>query len=546
MTEDILIKNGHVIDGTGSKPFKADILVKDGKIYDIGNIENERDVKTIDATNLVVAPGFIDVHSHLDFFIPIPRHAEVLETWIEQGATTIVAGNCGYSPAPVNHDFEEFISTYWNFALPKDGLEFKWDTMSNYLKYLEDIGQALNVAILTGHNTLRLNVMGLEARFANDDEIEEMKKMLRQSLLDGSIGLSLGLGYVPGLYSHTTELIELAKVLKEFNAPLVPHTRGLLTKTYNKAVEEVIHVAETVGIPLQISHHAGGGIGRSRKLAIKAINEALERGVKIGHDNIPWANASTTILSLFPPIYFDGGLDNFFKRLKNPETRQKIKQTMMTASPKWPPWDHEFITESRFSENLLIYGFRKEENKKFNFKTIKEVAKLLNKEPIDALIDVTIEERGKLILISGQFEYNEMVENFVAGLFHDPNCSVGSDVVGIDLNTIHPHAYGTFTKILGNYARDRNEFPLEEAVRKMTSLPARQMQLKDRGVLKVGAHADIAIFDPKTIKCNATFLNPRQRSTGVHHVIINGKLVYENRHYDPKILPGKIIRRINK
>ncbi len=233
MAERMLIKNGLVMDGNGTQAYRSDVLVENDRILDVGILPELQTENIIDAEGLVVAPGFIDVHTHLDFFLPDPRHAEVLKSWAFQGVTTIVSGNCGFSPAPLGKNAAGSLGTYWNFALPRDGLDFQWTSMDEYLSFLENSGQAFNVAILTGHNTLRTSAMGLEARFATENEVSEMKRMLKESLKAGSIGLSVGLFYCPGIFSHTDELVDLASVMTEFSVPLVTHTRGL-GRNYDK------------------------------------------------------------------------------------------------------------------------------------------------------------------------------------------------------------------------------------------------------------------------------------------------------------------------
>jgi N-acyl-D-amino-acid deacylase len=541
MGKDILIQNGNIIDGTGKPTYQADFLINGDKIIDIGKFTREEASLRIDAKGLAVAPGFIDAHSHLDFLLPSLHHVNVLENWVRQGSTTIVSGNCGYSPAPINHDYIEDLNIYWNFALPSDGLAYKWNTMAEFFDYLQTLGQTLNVAILTGHNTLRMNVMGFEARLANEEEINLMKKELDESIKAGSIGLSLGLEYVPGIYSNTDELVQLSSVLTKYSLPIVPHTRALLSKLYAKAIEEVIYIADKNSIPLHISHHAGGGIGRTRKLALKAIKEATNRGMKISCDMLAWPNSSTTALSVFPPWMFDGGMDEFFRRIKDPEIRNQAKEEMLKFVPKWPPWENKYWTGRGFNAEAVAAGFRLEKNKKFETKKIKEIATELHKEPVDALIELVIEELGQFYLITGQFE-NPLAEDFVISILSDPNCSIGNDIVGADLNTISPVAYGGFTKFLGNLARDRGIMTQEEAIRKMTSLPAEQMHLKDRGVIKEGYFADITIFNPKIVKNNASYTNPYQPSEGIKYVLINGTIVLENDKFHADAFAGKVLK----
>ena len=241
MDEDILIKNGTVMDGTGTPAVRADVIVRGDRIEDVGSFPDARAAKVIDAQGLAVAPGFIDVHTHLDFFLTSPRHPEVMERWVRQGVTTIIAGNCGFSPAPIYPETHYTVRTYWNFAFPSDGLTFEWSSMAEYFDHMNRNGLAYNVAVLTGHNVLRMNLMGMRERVPSADEMSTMKRMLEESLEAGSIGLSIGLLYCPGCFSRTDEITELASVLTEYGAPLVTHTRGM-SEIYDEAVKEVIQV----------------------------------------------------------------------------------------------------------------------------------------------------------------------------------------------------------------------------------------------------------------------------------------------------------------
>ncbi len=546
MDEQIVIKNGTIIDGTGKSPYEADVLIAGDKIQGIErNLDIDRSTNIIDAKGLVVAPGFIDVHSHLGFIQSSPRHPEILKGWIYQGVTTLISGNCGVSPAPMSQEMKEDINKYWNALLPRDGITYEWETMKEYFQHLEKIGQLYNVGILTGHNTLRTHVMGFEARFPTDEEMSRMQQLLRESVEAGSLGLSLGLAYVPGIFSNTDELIELASVLSSFSPcpPVVAHVRGMFTKFYHKAVEELITVAEKNGIPMQISHHAGGGLSRTRKLAIKAIEEATKRGVKIGHDNIPWPTRRTTALKIFPAWLFEGGFEKFFQNLQQPSIREQAVEEIKHFSSKWPPWEHRYWLEKDFNVAIILSGFKKDNNLQFNNMTMAQIAKEMNKDPIDALIDLVLDEHGEFFFFSGKSD-DPLAEMYIATLLADPNCSVGTDVVGIDLEkTPVPGAYGGFTKILGSLVREKHIMSLEEAIRKMTSLPAEQMQLEKRGKIEKGYFADITIFNPKTIDCRATFKEPRQLSIGVDHVLINGIPILERNNFHSTLHPGKVLRR---
>jgi N-acyl-D-amino-acid deacylase len=549
MSAEILIKNGMVMDGTGKPAVRADVLLSGDRIADIGLFPDANSAKEIDAAGLAVAPGFIDAHTHLDFFLPCRRHAKVMESWARQGVTTVIAGNCGWSPAPINHKYESTASTYWNFSLPHDGLKYEWTTMAEYLDFLQQNGQAFNVGILTGHCMLRTNVMGFRARFAKPEEISQMKRMLKESLEAGSIGLSLGLYYVPGIYSNTDEVMQVSSVLRDYGAPLVPHTRGM-SETYPEAIQEVISVAEELQIPLHISHF--GSFVRDDpsvlQRAERAVADAIGRGVQIGHDYIPYSTGSTALISLFPPEVFDGGLKKFFERLEDPVVRRRIVHGWETVVPAWPNWEHSWWTDNHYHNAfsswslICLSGFRKERNKQFENMSVEQIAAALKKDPFDAVFDLTLEEKGRLIVTGGGFD-NPMDDEHIMQAMSNPNCSVASDIVGADYRTINPVAYGAFTRVLGRFARDAGVMTQEEAVRKMTSLPAKQMGLKDRGILRKGAFADITIFNPKTVIDRASFGNPYQFSEGIECVLINGVPVVEDGTYHADAFAGKVMRR---
>jgi N-acyl-D-amino-acid deacylase len=355
--------------------------------------------------------------------------------------------------------------------------------------------------------------------------------------------------YVPGIFSHTSELLEVASVLTEFGAPLVPHTRGM-SETYAEAVQEVIQVAEENKIPLHISHH--GSFVRDdpsvMERANRAIYEAMNRGVRIGHDSIPYATGSTTLLSLYPPEVFDGGLDKFFARIEDPIVRRRIVHGWETVVPSWPNWEHSWWTDNHYHNAfsswslVCLAGFRKQKNLQFENMSVEQISAALNKDPFETVFDLTVEERGTIYVTGGAFD-NPLGDEEVNETIGDPNGSIASDIVGGDLKTRNPVAYGTFPKVLGRIARDAGVMTQEEAVRKMTSLPARQMGLKDRGVIRKGAFADITVFNRQTVIDRATFSEPYQLPIGIEYVLINGKTALEKGAYRADALAGRVIRR---
>jgi len=575
MDNDILIKNGMLMDGTGTPAVRADVIVRGDRIEDVGAFPDAKASETIDAEGLAVAPGFIDVHTHLDFFLTCPRHPQVMERWIRQGVTTIVAGNCGFSPAPILPEAQETVDKYWNFAFPSDGLTFEWSTMAEYFDHMNRNGLAYNVAVLTGHNVLRMNLMGMQERAPTAGEMSEMKGMLKESVEAGSIGLSTGLLYCPGCFSRTEEITELASVLTEYGAPLVTHTRGM-SEIYGEAVKEVIGPAEANRIPLHLSHHFGGletgslsnpldlkskltnllarimgedfTVKRQLKTmpahfrANELIEQARQRGVEIGHDMLPWVCMFTSLLAMLPPRMCAGGFDKLFEQLRDPEVRQAVIKEKQTAVPKWPTWENDCWTDNWFDGSVFLGGFRQEKNRRYENMRLCDIARDRGTDLYNTVFDLILEEEGKVFFVY-RFEDQTISDWIGAWAISDPNCAIMTDIVGVDYANPSPVSYGAFTKVLGQFARDKGMMTQEEAIRKMTSLPARQMQLKDRGIIKKGAFADITVFNPKTVKNCASFKDPHRFSEGIEHVLINGKPVLENGTYDTKALDGTVIKR---
>lgn len=345
---------------------------------------------------------------------------------------------------------------------------------------------------------------------------------------------------MPGIYSNTDELTQVSSVLSEFGAPLVPHTRGL-TVHYDKAVQEVIDIAEKNQIPLHLSHHAGGSTQRVRRKALKAVKAARDRGLEIGHDNMPWAGGCTAVLAHMPPWILNGGIEKLLERLQDPDIRNQVIDEIKNFQPQWPNWEHKYWTDKFFDKNTHICGFKLEKNRKFEYMTIEEIGKELSKDMYEAALDLIVEEKGRLFTVG--FMDHPLAEKYYDELIADPYCAIETDVIGVDFNNPFPVSYGTFTKVLGELARDRGVISQEEAVRKMTSLPAKQMQIKNRGILKKGYFADITIFNPRTVNSRVTFTKHFKHSEGIENVLINGKIVFEQGKYDANAFAGKVLRR---
>lgn len=575
MKNDILIRNGRVMDGTGRPAVRADVIVRGDRIEAVGSFPDATAGHVIDAQGLAVAPGFIDVHTHLDFFLTSPRHPEVMERWARQGVTTIVSGNCGFSPAPIYPKAQDTVRKYWNFAFPSDGLAFEWATTAEYFDHMNRNGLAYNVAVLTGHNVLRMNLMGMRERAPTADEMSEMKNMLRDSLEAGSIGLSIGLLYCPGCFSRTEEITEIASVLTDYGAPLVAHTRGM-SEIYDQAVKEVIQVAERNRIPLHLSHHLGGfqtgGLVSPTELKTKLsfllaklmgerftvknrlktmpahvranelLRQAIDRGIDVGHDMLPWVCAFTSLFAILPPRLYAGGFDSLFQKLSDPEVRSAVIREKKAATPRWPPWEHGWWTDNLFGGSFYLSGFKLEQNRPYENRRLQDIAKERGTDLYNTAFDLIVEEEGRVFFVYS-IDDQKISDWIGAYAISDPNCAIMTDIVGVDYPNPSPVSYGAFTKVLGQFARDQGTMTQEEAVRKMTSLPARQMRLKDRGILKKGAFADITVFNPRTVRNCASFKDPHRFSEGVEYVLINGKPVLERGAYDAKAFAGRVVKR---
>lgn len=543
MSSDVLIRNGMMMDGTGKPAFRADVLVRDERLEDIGLFPDAQAAQVIDAEGLVVAPGFIDTHTHTDFLLASPRHPRILECYARQGVTTLVGGVDGFSPAPMHESAWEDITTYWNFSLPREGLERQWSTMEEFLSFLEGIGQAFNTAIFTGHNVLRASVMGYQTRFAEAREMAEMKRMLEESMEAGSFGLSSGFYYCPGIFSNTDEVVELASVLTEFQAPFMIHTRSL-TDLYDKAIDEAVEIAEKSGIPLHISHHAGGSFTDPgvRERADQAVSKAMERGVSISHENIPWLCGPTASLALLPPRLLEGGLKRAIERLKDPGVRQKAANDMMDVVLQWPPWEHDYWTDKFFSAQNVFSGFKSQDNLRFEHRPLEGIAEEMGKNAFDAFFDLVVEEDGRIFFL-GKLADESLGDEVMGELYMDPHCCVMTDVVGLDYAPPNPVACGAFPKVLGSFCREKGLMSQEEGVRRMTSLPAESLGIKDRGILRKGAFADITVFDPRTVIHRSTFEDPHLLPEGIEYVFINGKMVLDRGEYHAGALAGRVLKR---
>lgn len=500
---DLVIKNGLVFDGSGNPWFRADIGVSGRKIASIRErIDPGKAARVIDAAGLAVAPGFIDIHTHADRDL---MEISGCENYVSQGVTTLVGGNCG------DHDFP----------------------LAELFSGLEKKGIACNFASLAGHNTIRRRVMGLKMESPTAEELAGMKELLRQEIKAGAVGLSTGLAYLPGTYSGTEELVELGSVLSEFGGFYASHIRNQ-GQRITEAIEEAIAVGEKNGIPVQISHIklADENVWNQLERITAPVEAARARGVEVTLDQYPYTATSSGFTSSLPQDVFEGGREKFLERLQNPEIYARVKQAVIKNR----------LTSNRGIdklESIYISGSRKfPEYEGRNLKQILELKGLPATVENGADLIIDIVKEGDVSAV-----FFQMDEKDVEALMRLPYVMIGSDG-GLQVpgqGSPHPRSYGTFTRVLGQYSRERKIISLEEAVRKMTSLPAQTMRLKDRGMIREGYYADLTVFDPSQVKDLATFAQPHRHSQGVVHVLVNGQTVLENGNFTGR-KPGMIIR----
>jgi N-acyl-D-amino-acid deacylase len=544
---DRVISGGRVIDGTGSPAIRADVGIADGRIAAVGDLASADAGERIDASGRSVAPGFIDIHSHSDFLVPAGEHGEILAPFLGQGITTIVTGNCGYSPAPVNPDTAAELDSYTTFLRGPD-LPRAWDSFGDYLGYLDDRGVAFNVVPLVAHGALRIQQVGFQGRDLEPDEQQSMKRNLEQSLEEGAFGLSSGLLYAPGIFAPPEEIEALAAGLKAYDGIYTSHIRGS-SETLLSATKEVIRVGEVNGVRTQHSHIEAFGKPFWPKIdtIIELHETAKERGVDTGFDVIPYVAANTTLLAIFPPWALSGGVDALLARLRDPDQRAKIRRSIDEDIPGWPcwipgAWPHN-LAEATGWDNISLLWVESEANKGLEGKTIPEIAAERGTDPFEAAADVVLEENGHAMAlyvgVSGDLDDDAGLRK----LLSHPWASFETDAILTGRGVPHPAAYGAFPRVLGHFARDSGLFSLEEAVRKMTSLPAERLGLSGRGRIGEGLAADLVVFDSETVADNTSYREPTAKPSGIEYVLVNGDVAVRDGAVDTTLRAGRVLRR---
>ena len=535
---DLLIQNGTIVDGTGSSAFTSDVALKDGKIIKIApSLEIDCD-QVLDATGKVVCPGFIDIHSHTDATILINTKAE---SKIRQGITTEIVGNCGMSAAPITAEFlqesKDHLTVNSDFG-KADDIGKSWLTFGEYVQHLDGSSLGINLMPLVGYGTLRSSVMGLKSGPPTEKEMRAMEDLLAKSLEEGAAGLSSGLEYIPDSLCETEELIQLAKVVKRYNKLYASHIRGE-SQTLFPSIEEAIRTGEESGCKIEISHLKLGGQfnwGKTDQL-FTILEKALARGVDLSWDQYPYRAWGTGLVDYIPGWVQQEGHQKLVQYLSNPTSRKKIRQEI-EASIK--AGDHAYNTASW--ENLQIAMVRSPKYQFTEGKRVSEITQELDVDPIDFIFDLLIEEKGSVKTLVFCMD-----EADIKTIMNHPLTIIGSDGRAVATygelkkGSTHPRYYGAFPRILGKYVRDEKVLSLETAIKKMTSMPADIMGLKNRGTLAPDNIADITIFDSQTVSDMATFENSHQYSKGIEYVIMGGNIIIDHGVHSNKMV-GKVLQ----
>ncbi|MFA1820903.1 amidohydrolase family protein [Virgibacillus oceani] len=523
---DIKIVNGYILDGTGNPWTKMDIGITDDTISEIGQLADAPSKQTIDANCMTVTPGFIDTHVHSDLLCTRP---EIHKIKALQGVTTELFGQDGISVAPVSAETKPLWQKQLK-GLDGDIGDWPWETIDEYLTFLENSDLIGNNTYLVPHGGARTLVMGFDGRKATKEEMVEMRKIVEKGMEEGAVGVSSGLIYPPNLYSDKEELIEICKGAARYDGCFVVHIRNESNKSL-EALDEVIDVARITGVRLHVSHFkVAGKLNRDKfTKSLGKMEEARKEGIEVTFDQYPYTAGSTVFHSILPPWMHEGGTDQLLERLRDTDVRNRIKEDFLHND------EYENWVRNCGWENIVIASVATEINKEAENKNMLEVAKLRNSTPEDAAFDLLLEEEANITMIAHWGDE----EDIIYGMQH-PLQIVGSD--GIFGGKPHPRLYGTYPRVLGEYVRKKAALSLPEAIRRMTGAPAQLLRLHDRGLLREGYKADIVIFDPKTVKDHATYEEPLREPEGIKHVLVNGQVAVEDSQYTGETA-GAVIRR---
>ena len=527
---DVIIKNGAVYDGAGTEAQHVDLAIKGDRIAGVGDFKNAKAKTIVDAKGLAVAPGFINMLSwSTESLIQDGRS----QSELRQGVTTEIMGE-GESMGPVNDRVREHMLR----EQADIKYEIKWNTLTEYLQFLEKRGISCNVASYIGATTIRENVIGFDDRAPTPQELDQMRELVRKEMEAGALGIGTSLIYPPAFYAKTDELIELCKVASKYKGKYISHMRSEGNQLL-EAFDELIRISREANIPAEVYHIKAAGQKNWGKIdnLLSRIESAQKEGLNIRANMYTYTAGGTGLDACFPPWTEDGGYPALFKRLRDPVMREKIKAEVKIDSDKW----ENLYLSAGSPDRIILVGFKSEQLKPLTGKSLAEVAKMRGKDPIDTAMDLVAEDESRIGAV-----YFMMSEENVKKELAKPWISFGSDEASqapegpFLKSNPHPRAYGNFARVLGKYCRDEKVITLPEAIRRLSALPATNLGLDHRGFLKEGMFADVVVFDPATIADHATFEKPHQYATGVKHVFVNGvQVIKDGEHTSAK--PGRAL-----
>ena len=520
---DYIIRNGTIYDGSGSEGFVADVAISGDRVAKIGLNLPGKGNKEVDATGMAVTPGYINMLSWATESLIIDGRSQ---SDIRQGVTLEVFGEGG-SGGPLSETMKAEYDT------PPE-----WTTLGEYLEFLETKGISPNVASFIGATTLRIHQVGYEDRAPTDEEMENMKLLVKEGMEEGAMGIGSSLIYAPAFYSSTEELIELCKVASDYGGMYISHMRSESNRLL-QALDELILIADEATIPAEVYHLKAGGKQNHYKmdLAIAKMDSARAAGLYITADMYNYTAGATGLDASMPPWVQEGGYDKWAERLQDPEIRSRVKAEMQEDTDDW-----ENLGLLAGYENVLLSGFRNTELRQYIGKTLLQVAEMRGTPPEETAMDLVVEDGSRVDVV-----YFLMSEENVKKQIRVPYVSFDSDAGSIAPEgdflkyNPHPRAYGNFARLLGKYVRDEKVIPVHEAVYRLSGLPATNLKIRDRGFLREGYYADVVVFDPATIQDHATFEEPHQYSTGVYHVFVNGEQVLKDGEHT-SATPGRVVR----
>lgn len=528
---DTIIRNGRVVDGTGRPGFKADVAIKGERVARIGDLSGAHAQRVINASGQIVAPGFIDMLGQSETFLLIDPRAM---SKVMMGVTTEITGE-GESIAPLNDrilkEQEDFNRRY--------NLTVDWRTLGEYFRRLEKQGAGINLGTFVGATQVREYVIGYEDRPPTAAELEQMKQLVAEAMKDGALGVSTSLQYVPARFAKTGEIVELAKVAHQYGGMYITHQRSE-ANAIDDSMKEVFEIARRANIPAEIWHFKTAykrNWGRMPEM-LRRIEAARRQGLKITANVYPYIAGSTSLSACLPPWALAGGTDQMMARLGDPQTRARLKKEITTDSREW----ENIYLGSGGPSGILIASVVSRDLESSQGKRLSEIAAQQNKDPLDALFDFLIADHGQTSAI-----FFMMTESDMQAALKAPFVSICTDSGAratdgpLAGSKSHPRGWGTYPRILGHYVRDERLMPLEYAIHKMTGLPASNVGLKNRGLLREGYFADITIFDPRTVIDRATFQEPNQYPLGINFVIVNGQIEVDKGARTP-VLAGRVLR----